>query len=120
MTIPIKKVLVVDDEEMYLDLIRDLLQINKFQVEVAKTPHDARQLYEKFQPDLLVSDWLLKDEMTGHDLAKELLERKNDLKVVIVSGLPSIKLEESEWIKLLKKPFRQAELLEVIQSYSAA
>jgi DNA-binding NtrC family response regulator len=111
----IKKILVVDDEKSFLELIGGLLEAHQYEVQLAQSPQEAREVLDNFSPDLLISDWLMKDRVTGEELALESRERFPDLSVIIISGLPDISITDCDWMRFLPKPFRQNRLLELVE-----
>ncbi len=58
MTTPIPKVLVVDDETFYIDVLVELLS-DDYKVIVAKNGEQALQRVEKDPPDLILLDWVM-------------------------------------------------------------
>lgn len=101
--------LVVDDEDLVRAATADMLQDLGYEVVEASSAEAAIQLMaEGLIPDVLVTDHLMPGK-TGTDLAREVLQRLPEVRVLIVSGYA-----ESEGVApdlpRLVKPFRQADL----------
>ena len=67
----IKKILLVDDEIGFAELLRDLLSLDHYEVEVA---HDGIEGVEKvstFKPDVIISD-IVMPRMSGFEMFKKL------------------------------------------------
>lgn len=111
------RVLVVDDEDSLLLVITEALTAGGHVVESAATLAEARaKLTESF--DIVLTDKNLPDG-SGLDLARELVERKADCEVILMTGYASL-ASAVEGIQLriaeyLTKPFELSELLARVQ-----
>ncbi len=108
-------VLLVEDDDMVRGFTRMLLRMGGYQVLEACRGPDALHLSEKHPGPihLLVTDVVM-PEMTGRQLAEQLLQRRPELKVLFLSGhtedtLMQHGVSETE-TALLAKPFTPAEL----------
>ncbi|WP_310828706.1 response regulator transcription factor [Paenibacillus pedocola] len=70
------KILVVDDEENILQVIKAYLEKNKYIVYEADTGKGAIHLFETLQPDLIVLDLMLPD-MTGEEVCRTVRKSSN-------------------------------------------
>jgi two-component system phosphate regulon response regulator PhoB len=68
-----KKILVLDDEPDYVNVLTQLLESAGFKVMAAGTVKEAFVLLDTVMPDLMVVDWNLPDK-TGIDFLKEVRE----------------------------------------------
>src|SRR5205814_6110950 len=84
---PLKTILVVDDEETDREQIRDILHTQDYMVLEAGAYDDALRVFERNRDavDLLISDISLPSE-NGCNLAITLREQKADLRVLFISG----------------------------------
>jgi len=82
-------VLLAEDEGDVRELVQDLLETSGYRVLSAANPMEAlsRAAEWKDTIDLLVSDIVMPGG-TGHDLARELMMTRPQLKVVLMSGYP--------------------------------
>lgn len=78
-----KKVLILEDEQDYVNVLTQLLEPEGFKVLAAGTVKDALNLLEMITPDLLIVDWNLPDR-TGIEFIKEVRAQKKFRKVRIV------------------------------------
>ncbi len=78
-----KKVLILEDEQDYVNVLTQLLAPEGFKILSANTVRDALNLLEMITPDLLIVDWNLPDR-TGIDFIKEVRAQKKFRKVRIV------------------------------------
>jgi CheY-like chemotaxis protein len=69
-----KKILIIDDDEFFLDIIRDMLQVNGFQTVFTSNGRLGLQLAETEKPDLIICD-IRMPELSGYDVLIAL--RKN-------------------------------------------
>jgi CheY-like chemotaxis protein len=112
--------LVVDDEELILDLLKIALARSGYQVLTSASAQGALTLYEENQQRiaLLITDLLMPDA-DGAELAFQIRQKNPDLPILIATGF----LSESEVASLKKagiqgvvsKPYRTHELLKTIR-----
>ncbi|MET1124993.1 MAG: response regulator [Archaeoglobaceae archaeon] len=112
------KILVVDDDEDILNIMRILLA--DFEVYTAKNADEALKLCESLEFDIAIVDFLLPGK-NGAELTRELLSLNPKLKVIGITAYA--KMKESELIsagalKVLPKPFTRRDLLETIRRIS--
>ena len=117
-----KRILVVDDDELIIELFLDVLGTdNRLEVKTATTGYDAGVLTEQFKPDLLILDYMLPD-INGNVVCQTI--RCNPklvwTKIIIVSGVVNqdeIKdLMEAGADEFVKKPFNIEKLQERIRT----
>jgi two-component system, OmpR family, response regulator len=68
------RVLVVDDEPSIVDAVGTALRYEGFEVEEALNGRDALSLVQRFDPDLIVLDWMLPD-IEGIEVGRRLRAR---------------------------------------------
>lgn len=116
-----KKIMVVDDEENLLILIRDMLDSNGFDTVTAGNGREALDMLEKEKPDLLLLD-IMMPGMKGTDVARKI--RKNPktrkTKIVFLTILKSREinhraLKELMIIDYITKPFDNQDLIRRIK-----
>ncbi len=107
-------ILLVEDERSIRDIISDVVDSAGFRIEVAGSYADGLVLLNASQPSLLIADALLPDG-DGHKLAE--IARHLGVPTLLVSGDPELILEaEESGVRFLAKPFRLADLLQMIQT----
>ncbi len=113
--------LLVDDHPDVLVGVGAYLSGAGFEVTRVPTGDDALSVLVSGQAfALLVTDYAMPG-MNGVDLARQALEWKPDLKVVIITGYPSDAglFSRPSSVALLAKPFRRSALIEVLQTLFA-
>ena len=80
------KLLIVDDEIDIREFAKSFFKKRDIDVLVASGGKEAFDLIEKEQPDLVLLD-INMEEMTGIEVLKKLRENKNDVKVIMVTGV---------------------------------
>lgn len=83
------KILLVDDEKEYLDVIQLILESNNFKVKTAKSGKDALKKLSKEWFDLVITD-LIMPEMTGLELLDEIKKEYSDTEVILFTGYGSV------------------------------
>jgi DNA-binding response OmpR family regulator len=82
------KILIVDDEHLSAMVMDIFLRERGYEVRVASTAEEALRITEGFMPDLLLTDHLLGDGMSGTELARALEQRNGSLQTFVLTGLP--------------------------------
>ena len=81
------KILVIDDEEHILELLRFNLELSGFDVCVSPEANQAIELIGKEKPDLLLLDWML-PKISGIDILRKIRQDENiyDLPVIMLTA----------------------------------
>jgi two-component system, cell cycle sensor histidine kinase and response regulator CckA len=119
-------ILLVEDELPLLKLMHYILESYGYKVHDSSTGKAALEVWRQHQQniDLLLTDLVLPDGMTGLDLAKTLHAEKPGLKIIYTSGYDSQRLAEgltpSSDACFLQKPFHSRKLAETVYDALAA
>ena len=113
-----KRILVIDDDEAYAEMIRELLRdkIKNCDVSITQDGYEALVLLGEFKPELVVLD-LMMPGIDGFKVLELIANRKTDhpMKVLVLSGNVSNaaveRLKSSQADYWLAKPVSIAELL---------
>ncbi len=115
-----KTILVVDDMDGVRDLVRELLEMDGFEVLQAEDGKAALQLARQHRGPihLLLTDVVM-PQMGGKDLADQLLQVRPDLRVVFMSGYSDEAIARQGVLQpgtvFLKKPFTTDSLTRCIR-----
>jgi CheY-like chemotaxis protein len=111
-------ILLVEDEDDVRILAGHLLRQSGYEVLDARTPSEALDRFDRRAQDvrLLLTDVVL-PEMSGHELALRLRQKRADLRVVFMSGYGASEMPESESLRapFLSKPFDLTTLQTVVR-----
>ena len=83
------RVLILDDDPVARDIFSRVLTAEGYEVCAAGTAQEAIEAANSFSPQALISDWMLKEELDGLDVARTLRERQPDLRIFFITGLPA-------------------------------
>jgi len=113
-----KRILVIDDEEMILKVIREELRYEGFLVDIANAAEDGYRLIRENHYDLVLLDYQMPN-INGFQLLSELKKIKPELLAIIMTAFGSID-HAVEAMKLgaydyVTKPFEDDELVSKIQ-----
>jgi two-component system, cell cycle sensor histidine kinase and response regulator CckA len=114
-------VLLVEDETIVRELVREILERDGYRVISAPTPADALDASRAADDsiDLLLTD-IVMPGMSGPEVAQTLAESRGDLKVLYMSGYSDELAAERGLLQpgtaFIQKPFRAEELTEKIRS----
>ncbi|HEB83441.1 MAG TPA: sigma-54-dependent Fis family transcriptional regulator [Bacteroidetes bacterium] len=109
-----RSVLVVDDSEMTLELLRRNLESAGFTTYTALSVPGALQLLETTPVDLVVTDVKMPG-VSGLDLVRHIQENLRDTEVMVITGYPNVNgavtAMKNGALDYLTKPFTDEELL---------
>jgi DNA-binding response OmpR family regulator len=109
-----QRVLVVDDEDLLRELVRDVLTAGGYAVEVAASATEALELVKAHAFDLAFVDFVLRGGATGEQLA-DILARLG-VPVIMTSGRLELEGRLSRLpYPFLMKPFRFAALMSLVK-----
>ncbi|EEF58716.1 ATP-binding protein [Pedosphaera parvula] len=114
-------ILVVEDEPVLRDLAQLILQDCGYKVIEASSGVEALTIWQQHQGniDLLLTDMIMPDGLSGKDLAKSLLLHKPQLKVIFSSGysVDDIGIEPNlkEGPRFLQKPYSRTTLAKAVR-----
>ena len=109
-------ILVVEDEEHFRDIIKQVLELEGHHVSLAGSGEEAVKLCQGLTFDLVITD-LVMPGMNGLDLTSFLRRFHPNLPVLVFSGASEALLEEAAArgaVLTLRKPFTAEELLAMV------
>jgi signal transduction histidine kinase/FixJ family two-component response regulator len=115
-------ILVVEDEATLRRLFRNMLARLGYQILEAPTGTAALEIWDHRQNEiqLLLTDLVMPDGMTGIDLGQKLLKDKAELPIIYISGYSRETLDSSvdllEGINFLSKPFQLEKLAQIVRN----
>jgi DNA-binding NtrC family response regulator len=80
-----KKILVIDDDDLFLRPLTKFLTLMKYQVNIANSGYKALDLYESIKFDLIITD-LRMEGMSGVEVINYISERYPDARIIVISG----------------------------------
>ncbi len=123
-----KRILVVDDRNELLHLMRRVLEDEQYQVSILQDGKDAFARMKQSLPDLLILDLKLGD-ISGKDILKQLREDSVTVDIPVIVYTAAVleaeevasQIEESPQLYnnvcLLRKPFELSTLLDRVEEY---
>lgn len=120
------KILVIDDDQDFLDAARMMLEQAQFEVCVAATPDEGLKQVKAFAPDLVVLDVMMPSDYEGFAVARAIRENLNQrsLPIVILSAVHERKqvpyrfAADDDYLPVdafLDKPLDSSQLVETIR-----
>jgi len=115
-----ERILLIDDEEVLVDIGKEMLEYLGYSVETRTSSVDALSLFgaDPFRFDLVITDMTMPN-MTGEKLAVELRKIRADIPIVICTGYSERLLEERVRTvgisALVMKPILMAQLASAIR-----
>jgi two-component system response regulator FlrC len=113
-----RKVLVVEDDVVALDLLEEILKRGGFGVSVAQSCEEALERLETDSISLILTDIKMPGK-TGMDLLKIVQDLHPDLPVVLLTAFGDehlwVEALSSGAVDLIPKPFKKQEVLDIVQ-----
>jgi DNA-binding NtrC family response regulator len=112
-------ILLVEDDEMVRNLVRETLERQGYKMIDAADPLEARRIadHHKGAIQLLITDVVM-PRLNGKDLALQVSQRRPDIKVLYMSGYTDSAIVNSgilqKEVAFLQKPFTPAALIEKV------
>ena len=119
---PGEKVLIVDDDEVFLEELKEMLIVSGYDVTAVSESEAAINTAVKIRPDVILLD-LKMPTMSGFEVVKQLknFSETNDIPIVAMSGFYSV--DKTSWLMsycgfndCLKKPFNPVNVISSIES----
>jgi len=108
-----RKILVVDDDELIRDLLKESLELERHTVETAASGEEALEMLKQSLPHLIISDVKMPG-MSGYDLLKKIKTDHANVPVIMITGYTGNLTPEQIIAKgadgFFKKPFRNVEI----------
>lgn len=118
-----KKILLVDDQPMLVDMLREFLNIEGYDVTTHTDGLTALKQMLDLRPDLVVTDFSMPG-MNGGALLTAMRENAylSDTPVLVLSGRPEHEISETcdGYAAYLRKPAEPVDVLEIIRRLTPA
>ena len=113
------RILVVDDEPSIVDAVATALRYEGFEVEEAKNGRDAIAAVARFEPDLVVLDWMLPD-IDGIEVGRRIRDRGFKTAILFLTAKEAVE-NKVEALRAggddyVTKPFSLAEIVARVQA----
>jgi two-component system OmpR family response regulator len=113
------RILVVDDEPSIVDAVATAFRYEGFDVAEAYSGREALDVVERFEPDLIVLDWMLPD-IAGIDVGRTLREQGNKSAVLFLTAKDAtenkVEALRAGGDDYVTKPFSLAEVVARVQA----
>lgn len=116
----LKHILVVDDDEMMREFVKELLEINNFIITQAENGKAGLKAFREETPDLVITD-IIMPEMEGISFIRELRNINSEIPIIAMTG--NIHGRAEEYLELssqlganevLEKPIKSEDFLQSI------
>lgn len=117
-TVMNKKILVIDDEPLFLEVLSTVLTEEGFTVEYAEKADSIYSLLDSFKPDLLILDIRIAD-VDGRTICNELKQHPftKNLPIIMLTGISYEEISELDCYAdaIIGKPYKYDNLLLTIK-----
>jgi CheY-like chemotaxis protein len=112
----VRVILVIDDEAMILDMVRDLLELVGYTVLVASTGQAGLAQALAAQPDVIVTDVMMPG-MDGHDLCRQLRADARTATIPVIAMSAAYRPQAGDaFDAIIAKPFDIPPFLALIEA----
>ena len=121
-----KKIVIIEDDQIIRESLKEILEMNSFQVFAIDSGIDLMKKITEFRPDVLITDIIMPDK-DGIEIIIEAKKTLTDIKLIAISGGGRIDSESylntAKYLgadATLKKPFTHEQLISVIKSLTGS
>ncbi|AFS80066.1 response regulator receiver protein [Candidatus Nitrosopumilus koreensis AR1] len=116
------RILVVEDDIDLLNIYKEILELNNFEVITAENGQAGVEKFRKFNPSLVIMDGDM-PVLDGYEAFNQIKEIDKDASVVIITGVSEYEPKNQEaikkgLIKVIAKPLGVDQLKDLAQKYS--
>ena len=112
-----KQILIIEDDEDILKVLETVLEYNEFTVAAIGETEDILAAIEQYQPDLILTDFLLSG-MNGGEICQKVKSNKDTchIPVILISAYPELAVSFGKFgfDAFINKPFNIGDLVETI------
>ena len=113
-------ILIVDDEQDFRHQLEIALTADGHEIRTASSGREGIDVGARFHPEILISDWMLKDDIHGLHVGRVLRAVDPSLRVILITGFPTDELRHdannAEVTAFIEKPFSLDHLRTAIES----
>ncbi len=110
-------ILVIDDDPLILDVVREILELHDYTVETALSGTEGIEKYRENPADLVLTD-LIMPHKDGLSVITELKKEFPGVRIIAMTGTPKVEkltaAVQADVNRVIAKPFDQEELLEAV------
>lgn len=110
-------ILVIDDDPILLDVVREILQLDQHEVRTAQSGVQGIESYQEKPTDLVITD-LIMPYKDGVSVIVDLKTQFPELRIIAMTGTPKVEklaaAVSANVNRVIAKPFDQEELLEAV------
>jgi len=111
---------IIDDQEFIRYSVKKILKQKKLTIfEYSGEESNLLEEIETKKIDIIILDVMLEFEKSGIDILEEIREKKIDVEVILMTAFTTaenvIKASKLDVLEILKKPFEEEELLQIIE-----
>ncbi len=115
-----EKVLIVDDEKEFLDILAERIRARGIDVSLATSAEDALNLIEKESYDAVIMDYMM-PALDGFKALKLMKAKRPDVQIILLTGnVPDEKYIEAKALGALDVIEKPPDLKELIQKIKKA
>ena len=118
-----EKVLIVDDEKDFLDIIAERIRARGIDVSTTTSAEDAIHMVEEKSYDVIIMDFMMPG-MNGFQTLKAIKEKKPEVQIILLTGnvLEEMRIEAKELgvLDVIEKPPDLKDLIQKIKKAKKA
>jgi DNA-binding response OmpR family regulator len=113
------RILIVEDDQPFAEALALTLRLGGHDVLVAVDADDGIQLGLAYHPDVVIADWMLKNDLHGGEVCRRIRADRPHTKTIIITGYPdAVSAQIGRWRAsieaVVEKPFHKEQIIEAI------
>jgi DNA-binding NtrC family response regulator len=115
-----KRILIIDDEVHILLMLKKMLELEGYEIDIASDGAEGLELFRKTAPQLVITD-IIMPEKEGLETIREMKRAQPDLKILAMSGGGKISADnylDTARIfgasSIIEKPFKRTHMVSLV------
>jgi DNA-binding NtrC family response regulator len=113
------RLLIVEDDRPFAEVLAAALALEGHDVRIAGTANDGIELGLAYGPDVVITDWMLRNDLHGGDVCRAICETHPETKGIVITGYLDAVSDAARScdsiVAVVEKPFHTEQIAKAIR-----